>query len=272
MSRPPAVSAIKRPDGAVAYDVEGEGPLIVCVPGLGELRSSYRFIAPMLRSGGYRVALMDLRGHGDSEAGFRSYGFEDTASDVRALIEELGGPAIIVGNSLAAASAVLVGAVRPDLVSGLVLLGPYVDDSDAPWLRRTLYKVSTVPPWGRVFWNFYQKGLYAGRKPADFAEYRAAVNAALKKPGHAAAFARTSGTQPRVATRALTSLQAPVLVVMGELNPDSLGPPSRAEWIAGQAGGRALIVPEAGHYPQAQRPDLVGPAIKAFADGLRGRA
>jgi pimeloyl-ACP methyl ester carboxylesterase len=272
MSSPLAASSIKRPDGAVAYDIAGEGSLIVCVPGLGELRSSYRFIAPMLRAGGYRVALMDLRGHGDSDAGFRSYGFEATASDVRALVEELGGPAIIVGNSLAAASAVLVAAVRRDLVSGLVLLGPYVDDSDAPWLKRAFFKVSTAPPWGRAFWNFYQSRLYTGRRPDDFAEYRAAVNAALKRPGHAAAFARTSGTQPRVATRALTSLQVPVLVVMGELNPASLGPPSRAQWIADQVGGRALMVPEAGHYPQAQRPDLVGPAIKEFADGLHGRA
>jgi pimeloyl-ACP methyl ester carboxylesterase len=241
-------------------------------PWARELRSSYRFIAPTLRSDGYRVALMDLRGHGDSDAGFKSYGFEATASDVRALIEELGGPAIIIGNSLAAASAVLVAAVRPDLVSGLVLLGPYVDDSDAPWLKRAFFKVSTAPPWGRAFWNLYQSRLYAGRRPADSAECRAAVNVSLKKPGHAGAFAKTSGTQPRVATRALTSVQAPVLVVMGELNPNSLGPASRATWIADQAGGQALIVPEAGHYPQAQRPDLVGPAIKAFADGLRGRA
>lgn len=272
MNRPSAVSAIMRPDGAVAYEVDGQGPLIVCVPGLGELRSSYRFIAPTLRDGGYRVALMDLRGHGDSDADFKSYGFEATAGDVRALIEELGGPAIIIGNSLAAASAVLVAAVRPELVSGLVLLGPYVDDSDAPWLKRLWFKVATAAPWGRAYWNLYQPRLYAGRKPADFADYRAAVNAAMRKPGHARAFNRTSGTQPRVATRALTSIQAPVLVVMGELNPGSLGPASRADWIAEQVNGQALTVPEAGHYPQAQRPDLVGPAVKAFADRLDGRA
>jgi pimeloyl-ACP methyl ester carboxylesterase len=269
MGEPPK-SAIDRPGGAVAYDVAGDGPLIVCVPGLGELRSSYRFVAPMLRSGGYRVALMDLRGHGDSDTGFSSYGYEQTASDIRALVEELGGPALIIGNSLAAASAVLLAAVRPELASGLVLLGPFVDDSGTSWLERAMFNAATAPAWAPTFWHLYMPALYAGRKPADFTEYRAAVKAALKKPGHARAFSRTS-QRPRIATRALTSVQAPALVVMGDLNPAYLGPASQASWIADQLGGQALVVPEAGHYPHAQRPDLVGPAIKAFADKVNGR-
>ncbi|HYM84544.1 MAG TPA: alpha/beta hydrolase, partial [Candidatus Dormibacteraeota bacterium] len=28
-----------RPGGRIAYDVAGEGPLVVCVPGMGDLRS-----------------------------------------------------------------------------------------------------------------------------------------------------------------------------------------------------------------------------------------
>jgi pimeloyl-ACP methyl ester carboxylesterase len=79
--------------------------VIVLVPGMGDLRAGYRFRAPALRAAGYRVDCTDLRGHGDSDATFASCGDEDSAGDVVALIGELGGPGVIVGNSMAAGSA-----------------------------------------------------------------------------------------------------------------------------------------------------------------------
>jgi pimeloyl-ACP methyl ester carboxylesterase len=44
----------------------------VLVPGLGDLRASYRFLAPALKEAGYRVACTDLRGAGGSDATFSS--------------------------------------------------------------------------------------------------------------------------------------------------------------------------------------------------------
>src|SRR5580658_7738499 len=115
---------LTRPEGRVAFDVDGSGPLVVLVPGMGDLRATYRFLAPALRAAGYRVASTDLRGHGDSDTTFRSYGDAETTGDVLALIEELGGPAVVVGNSMGAGCAVLAAADRPDLVHGIVLVGP----------------------------------------------------------------------------------------------------------------------------------------------------
>jgi pimeloyl-ACP methyl ester carboxylesterase len=69
----------------------GSEPLVVLVPGMGELRSTYRFLAPALVGAGHRVAATDLRGHGDSDTTFTSYGEVETTTDVSALIEELGG-------------------------------------------------------------------------------------------------------------------------------------------------------------------------------------
>src|SRR5580692_207438 len=104
-TNPPSVSStsyLTRPEGRVAYDVGGTGPLVVLVPGMGDLRATYRFLAPALRDAGYRVAATDLRGHGDSDASFATYGDAETAADIASLIAELGGPAVIVGNSMAA--------------------------------------------------------------------------------------------------------------------------------------------------------------------------
>jgi pimeloyl-ACP methyl ester carboxylesterase len=61
---------------------------VVLVPGMGDLRAAYRFLAPALRDAGYRVACTDLRRHGDSDTTFSSYGDLETAGDILALIEE----------------------------------------------------------------------------------------------------------------------------------------------------------------------------------------
>ncbi len=64
---------------------------MLLVPGMGDLRAGYRFLAPALRAAGHRVACTDLRGHGDSDTTFTSYGDQETAGDLTALIAELGG-------------------------------------------------------------------------------------------------------------------------------------------------------------------------------------
>jgi pimeloyl-ACP methyl ester carboxylesterase len=101
-----STSYLVRPEGRIGYDVAGAGPLLVLVPGMGDLRAGYRFLASALRAAGYRVACTDLRGHGDSDTTFPAYGDEETAGDIVALIAELG-PAVVVGNSMAAGSAVI---------------------------------------------------------------------------------------------------------------------------------------------------------------------
>ena len=37
---------LDRGEGRIAYDVTGSGPLVVAVPGMGDLRSTYRHLAP----------------------------------------------------------------------------------------------------------------------------------------------------------------------------------------------------------------------------------
>ena len=96
--------------GRIAYEVTGEGPLVVLAHGMGDNRTTYRFLAPVLAEAGYRVASTDLRGHGESSTGWPSYTRTDTAGDLVALIAQLGGPAVIVGHSFAGGSATIAAA------------------------------------------------------------------------------------------------------------------------------------------------------------------
>jgi len=264
-------SYLDRPGGRIGYDVAGEGPLVVLVPGMGDLRAAYRFLAPPLRVAGYRVACTDLRGHGDSDATFSSYGDEQTADDIAALISELGGPAVIVGNSMAAGSAVLAAAQRPELVTSLVLVGPFVRNPATGAGRRVLLRVAMAPLWAAISWKSYLPKLYAGRRPADFAEYRDQVVASLRRPGYARAFSLTTRTSHAAAEARLADVTAPVLVVMGEQDPDFPDPRTEADWIASAFHCQAVMVPEAGHYPQSQRPDITTGAIQRFLESVPSR-
>ena len=58
---------LQRPGGRIAYDVRGEGSLVLMVPGMGDPRSTFRFQVGPLAEAGFRVATMDLRGHGESD-------------------------------------------------------------------------------------------------------------------------------------------------------------------------------------------------------------
>ena len=265
----PGTLYLARPEGKIGYDVAGIGPLVLLVPGMGDLRSTYRFLAPTLRSNGYRVACTDLRGHGDSDATFSSYGDVETAADIMALIEELGGPAVIVGNSMAAGAAALVAADRPDLVEGLVLVGPFVRNGKMSSVQRILLRVAMARPWAATSWKSYMPKLYAGHRPDDFDEYRDTVVASLRRPGYAKAFSLTTRTNHDPAEARLTDVSSPTVVIMGERDPDFPDPSEEARWIAESLNASVVMVPEAGHYPQSQQSGLTAEAILSFLAALK---
>jgi pimeloyl-ACP methyl ester carboxylesterase len=255
---------LQRDGGRIAYDVLGEGPLVVCAPGMGDIRETFRFLVPSLIEAGYRVATFDLRGHGESDTTFASFDDFAQASDIVALIELLGAPAVVVGNSMGAASGVIAAAQHPELVSGLVLVGPFVREPQASAAARVVMKIAMLPMWAAPVWKSYLPKLYAGRKPADQAEFATKANAAMRRPGHAAAFSKTTNTTHDPSEKSLPLVTAPTLVVMGELDPDFPSPATEASWIAERLPATVVMVPEAGHYPQSQRPDIVNPAVISF--------
>jgi pimeloyl-ACP methyl ester carboxylesterase len=51
---------------------------------------------------------------------------------------------------------------------------------------------------------------------------------------------------------------------MGERDPDFPDPAAEARLIAGRLNAEVVIVPGAGHYPQAEYPEVVTPAVLAF--------
>ena len=255
---------LDRDGGRIAYDVQGEGPLVICAPGMGDIRQTFRYLVPALIDAGYRVATFDIRGHGESDTTFTTFDDPAEASDILALAEHLGSPAAVIGNSMGSAAGVIAAATRPELITALVLVGPFVRNPKMNIFTVALMRAVTAPLWAATFWKSYLPSLYAGRKPADQLDYAAAAHTAMTRKGYAAAFSKTARLSHDPAEAVLSQVHAPVLVVMGELDPDFPRPTEEAGWIEGQLNAEVLLVPEAGHYPQSQQPQLVNPAVVAF--------
>ena len=259
------LSHIATAGGELAMEVEGEGPLIICSPGLGDTRDAFAPLAAHLVARGYRVARVDLRGHGDSTARFDRYGDEAVAEDFLTLIEALGGgPAVLAGVSLSAAAAVIAAGRRPDQVAGLILLGPFLRNSVGEVMRATL-RVAFARPWGPFLWRIYAAKLWPGL--GDQARDRAAsTTALLQRPGRWPAFRATlAGADHRVAEPWIGRVQAPVLVVMGDADPDWKEPLKEAEWVASNfRDAETIAVHGAGHAPMFERPEIVNPAVDSF--------
>lgn len=266
--------------GRIAYEQTGTGPLVVLSHGIGDHRQAYRFLAPMLAQAGYRVVSADLRGHGESSMGWTSITRTDIAGDLIALIRHLGGPAVIVGHSISGGAATIAAAQEPDLISGIVEIGPFTMTLKLSLgglvrirrYRQGLFRLGGMQVLHSLrLWMRYLDLAYPA-KPADYAAYMAALRAKLSEPGRMAEFMKTGKSTPADAAAQLASVASPALIIMGTLDPDFPDPRAEAEAIAAaMPSGLATVamVGGAGHYPHAQSPDevaaLVLPFLKAHA-------
>jgi pimeloyl-ACP methyl ester carboxylesterase len=267
--------------GQIAYEVTGSGPLVVLSHGIGDRRQAYRFLAPRLAQAGYRVVSADLRGHGESSMGWTSVtGTDaitrtDVAGDLLALIRHLGGPAVIVGHSISGGAATIAAAKQPDLVAGIVEINPFTKTqklSLSGLLRIRRYRRGMPRLLGTQFfrslglWMRYLDVAYP-TKPADYAEYMAALSAKLREPGRMAEFMKTGKSTPADAAAQLPNIACPALVIMGTLDPDFADPGAEGEAIVAAMPpglGTVAMVDGAGHYPHAQCPDEVAALVIPF--------
>jgi pimeloyl-ACP methyl ester carboxylesterase len=266
--------------GRIAYEVMGQGPLIVLSHGVGDLRQSYRFLAPLLVKAGYGVANANLRGHGDSSIGFESISCADVAGDLLALIRHLGGPAVIVGQSFSGGAATIAAAQAPELVAAIVEVGPFtrVAKTDLGAMlrirryRQGIFRMGGVMAFHSLrLWLRYQDLAYP-TKPIDWSDYKAALRAKLTEPGRMSEFQKTMSlktmkTNGPEAEAQLPNVQCPALIVMGTADPDFPDPAAEGEAIVAALRpglGTLRTLDGAGHYIQAERPVDLAALVTGF--------
>ena len=264
---------VELPGGRLAYDdTGGSGPLVVAIPGMGDLRGEYRHLVPHLVAAGYRVVSMDIRGHGETSVAWNDYSARAVGQDAVALIDHLkAGRAIVLGTSFAAGSAAWAAHDAHDKISWLVFFGPIVRDLPAPWYQKAMISAGFAGPWRVDFWLTFWDSLFPTAKPVDHAQNRLALKRNLAQPGRMNALRTMIGLSKRDTEVMLGKSPKPTLVVMGTKDPDFPDPAREARWVAERTGSesRVVMVEGSGHYPQAEMPSIVAAKVLEFLEGVR---
>ena len=236
---------LERPGGTIAFDDGGgTGSPVVMLPGAGDVRSEYRFVAPDLSAGGARVITMDLRGHGESSADWPAYGVADTAGDVVALLDHLGaGPATVVATSFAPAAALWAAADRPDLIARLVLISPHLETPPI-WQRIPLRLMLRGPFAGRL-WAGQFRNWHPAAPPADLDEQADALAAMMADPRRRRAVRETLTARRDGLAGHIARVGIPTLVVMGGGDSHFRDPSAEGVSIAAKTRGRLQVIPDA---------------------------
>jgi non-heme chloroperoxidase len=275
--------ALRGADGiALAADAYGDPsqPPVLLLHGGGQTRFAWGGTAQQLAAGGWYAVSMDLRGHGESAwAPDKNYSTEAFVEDVRAVVEQLGAPPVLVGASLGGiASLIAEGESHPSLAAALVLvdIAPRIEVSGAvriiqfmagkpegfASLDEAADAVASYLPHRRRPSDL--SGLEKNLRKTPEGRYRWHWDPAFLEPGH--------GPRPgqdterlRVAAR---KLRVPTLLVRGRLS-DLLSEEGAQEFLALVPHARFADVSDAGHMVAGDRNDRFTAAVLDFLRDLR---
>ena len=278
-------------DGPVHYVDHGgpaDGPVLVCLHGLGGSHANWHDLAPLLTSRA-RVLAVDLAGHGRTPRAGRSSSVRANRTLLhRFLTEVVREPVVLVGNSMGATIAILEAAAAPAGVDGLVLIGPALPRTrsgrPAPALARQV-AICAVPRIGEKVLVRRRERLGAegliretlALTTADASRVsdgmrRLAVellDCRAAGPDTEAAFLEAARSLGLLLARAssfratLASVRAPALVLQGAL--DRLVPAAGVRQLAGlQPAWRVEVLDGVGHVPQIEAPERTAALIHGW--------
>ena len=255
-----------RPEGSIAYDDNhADGELVILLPGVGALRSEYRFLAPELSQAGYRVVSADLRGHGESSVDWDEYTVPASGQDILDLIAHLNaGPAHVIGTSFSPGAAVWAAAEQPDAIRSLTLIGAFVRTPKANFMTWFTENVLMRVPGRVALWGTFYKTMYPTAQPDDFDAYLNDLKNTLQEPGRFEALRKVAFASKDAAEERLDKVTAPSLVIMGTKDPDWPDPVAEAKFIQEKLSAELVLIDDAGHYPQTEMPEKTTPAILEF--------
>lgn len=258
----------------VNVHVTGDGPPVVLVNGwtASGLVWPERLVEAL--SERFTVARVDNRGTGWSRRMPRPYTIADLADDVRAVIDDLGGPCVVVGLSMGGMIAQELALRHPDHVAHLVLLGsrPPIPEVTLPPPRMSTLMLDNPRPgepldeFMRSRWGLTTAPGFAEAHPEVVDELAGAIVARVTPRGavqdQARAIAGWSGAHR------LRNLRVPATVVHGELDP--LSPVRNGMRLAQLIpGARYVELAGVGHLVPYEAPDVVRREVEAAAAGPR---
>ena len=139
-----------------------DGPVFVCLHGLGGNHANWMRVAPELARRG-RVLVPDMPGAGRTPRAGRSAGVAGCRRAVSLFLREVvGDRAVLLGNSLGGSVALLQAAIEPDTVSCVAACGPALPPAQGSWTSPVVLTGTAayaVPLVGDLLASFRIRGL-----------------------------------------------------------------------------------------------------------------
>jgi pimeloyl-ACP methyl ester carboxylesterase len=228
------------------YAAVGDGPPVVLLHGGLGNSGNWGYQVPDLVAAGYRVVVIDSRGHGRSTRDDRPFTYDLMASDVLAVMDALDiQRAAMVGWSDGACTALALVRRVPERVAGVFFFACNVDPGGAKPFEPT-------PVIDRCF----------ARHKADYA-------ALSPTPDGFDAFAEAvqvmQASQPDYSASDLADIRVPVTVVQAEF--DEFIKLEHAEYLARTLPDAEIdLLPAVSHFAPLQRPDVFNGAVRHFLE------
>lgn len=239
-------------DGAdIWFASIGRGrPVILLHGGLGHSGNWSRQAAALVEAG-YRVILIDSRGHGRSTRNDKAYTYHLMAGDVLAVMDELQiEHAALVGWSDGACTALVLADLQPQRVDGVLFFACNMDPSG------TLPFVPT-PLIDRCFARHRRDYAALSPTPDDFDAFVEAVGTMQR-------------TEPNYTAGDLARIRVPVTFVHSE--GDEFIRPEHARYLAETLPNAKLVtLPGVTHFAPLQRPDQFNAAMLDIVRGFGTR-
>lgn len=240
-------------DGArLWYATMGSGtPVVLLHGGLGHA-GNWGYQLSALVDSGYRVLLIDSRGHGRSTRDARPFTYERMAADLLAIMDAVKWPkSALVGWSDGACTALVCAMQNPERVTGVFFFACNMDPSGTlPFTENTRIE--------RCFSRHARDYAELSATPDQFENFVAAISTMMK-------------TEPNYAAEDLAQISVPVAIVHSEY--DEFIKPEHAEYLARTIpGAEFILLRDVSHFAPLQRPQVFNKAMLNFLSVLETHA
>ncbi len=246
-----------------AYSVEGGGPALFMVHGIGSRRGAWRPLARIL-SRRFTCISYDLRGHGDSPVPAPPYSLDDLVADLEALREKLGiERAHVIGHSLGGMIGPAYARAHPERVLSLGLLSTAAGRTDEDRAKvRAVIAAMEEKGIRQVLDTLVERWFTDAFLEARPDAVRARLEQVVETPAEVFLSVFRIYAETEMAPW-LHEVAAPALVLTGEL--DGGCNPRLNRFIAGELPNAELaILPGLKHSILIEAPELVAAAVLEF--------
>jgi 3-oxoadipate enol-lactonase len=250
----------------IAVDDEGEGPVVVCVHGLGGSSNTFTPLLPALAR--HRVVRIDLPGSGRSQRVEGALSIEGYVDAVLRVCERLNlTRAHWLGHSMGTIVVQHIAAAHPKAVASVALFGPLIAPPDAARAAMTARAAKArvgVAGMHEITTGLLNAAISAdtrARLPVAVAFVRESL---MRQDGDA--YARSCEALAGAQAAAVEKIEAPVLLVTGD--EDGVAPPQTVRAMADKLrcakNTKVVVLPRCGHWTPIERPEECQRELREF--------